>query len=381
MVKRINRCGLLVLVVVVLFIVSSCKKNEPTVTVTDEKTSGALGKPVIFAAEPEFDFGKVKQGESVEHIYKIKNTGDKELILEKATSSCGCTTSVLSTGSIPPGGEGEVKAVFNTRGRKGISSKRITVFSNDPDNPKFNLTIKGEILVDIEVTPSSISFGEIPIGQSSSKTASLRIVEPEKVKIKSVLSGDSRFRVKQTALEQPGVSEIEITFDGQNKAENISTSIKLELEGAGSPDFVISVRAQIVGNLKFPQQVHFTRSEDGFNPRNIDISSRLKKQFKVKKVSDSDNRLKFTYPKTSSTEVQIVAEVIASDLSLDKSYKGLIKVETTDTTEPVIEIKYVISQKRNMPEIRSNALKKLQTERISKMLKEKTAESSDAKEE
>ena len=51
-----------------------------------EKTAEAKdgsGKPKIEAITPEFDFGKVKQGIDVEHVFKIKNVGSKDLVIEK----------------------------------------------------------------------------------------------------------------------------------------------------------------------------------------------------------------------------------------------------------------------------------------------------------
>jgi hypothetical protein len=50
------------------------------------KPAGA-GAPKIVAVESAFDFGKVRQGEEVSHIYKIRNEGTAELKIEKARGS------------------------------------------------------------------------------------------------------------------------------------------------------------------------------------------------------------------------------------------------------------------------------------------------------
>lgn len=45
----------------------------------------AYGKaPEIICAKPEHNFGKVAQGEEVEHIFKIKNKGKGVLKIERA---------------------------------------------------------------------------------------------------------------------------------------------------------------------------------------------------------------------------------------------------------------------------------------------------------
>lgn len=63
---------------------SGCSKKESAPT---EEVDKAAGKPKIQAIQPEFDFGKVKQGEDVEHTFKLKNVGTKELVIEKTKGS------------------------------------------------------------------------------------------------------------------------------------------------------------------------------------------------------------------------------------------------------------------------------------------------------
>ena len=46
--------------------------------------SPAQAQPAIDCKKPEHDFGKVAQGEEVEHIFKIKNKGKGVLKIERA---------------------------------------------------------------------------------------------------------------------------------------------------------------------------------------------------------------------------------------------------------------------------------------------------------
>ena len=58
-------------------------KEKPAEVVED--TPGEA--PQIAAAETEYDFGKVKQGQDVEHVFKIRNEGKADLLIEKAKGS------------------------------------------------------------------------------------------------------------------------------------------------------------------------------------------------------------------------------------------------------------------------------------------------------
>lgn len=64
-----------------------------------------------------FDFGKILCDKAVEHTFKFKNTGDANLIITSATGSCHCTVPALQKSEYAPGEEGEIKVVFDPKGR------------------------------------------------------------------------------------------------------------------------------------------------------------------------------------------------------------------------------------------------------------------------
>jgi hypothetical protein len=87
--------------------------------------------PIIKFTETLFAFGEIKQGDVVEHVFKFKNEGNAPLILTNVQTTCGCTAPQWPRETaIAPGEMGEVKIVFNSRGKMGSQSKTITVMSN-----------------------------------------------------------------------------------------------------------------------------------------------------------------------------------------------------------------------------------------------------------
>ena len=81
-------------------------------------------------AETEFKFGTIKEGDKVEHIFKLKNTGTKPLIIANAWGSCGCTVPDYPKDPIAPGTESQVKVTFNSTGKKGEQHKSVTMQMN-----------------------------------------------------------------------------------------------------------------------------------------------------------------------------------------------------------------------------------------------------------
>jgi hypothetical protein len=80
--------------------------------------------------ETVFDFGKVKEGDTLSHVFKITNNGKEPLFIFKSSGSCDCVGAAVTKDPIPPGKEVEVKAYFNTKGRKGPQSRTIELTCN-----------------------------------------------------------------------------------------------------------------------------------------------------------------------------------------------------------------------------------------------------------
>lgn len=91
-----------------------------------------------------YDYGTVKTGADGHRFFTVKNTGDKPLIISKVQASCGCTTPEWSQDPIMPGKTAQLKVGYNTT-IAGPFTKIIEVYSNDPENSRSVITIKGTV--------------------------------------------------------------------------------------------------------------------------------------------------------------------------------------------------------------------------------------------
>lgn len=141
-------------VICLVFALSACdsEKQADTVDADDVTvTASARGKsrtdlPEIAFAEPEFDFGKITQGERVSHSFAFTNTGKSNLIVTGASASCGCTVPGWPKEPIAPGGKGQIDVVFNSEGKSGYQEKTITVVTNCEPSTRI-IRIKAIIVV------------------------------------------------------------------------------------------------------------------------------------------------------------------------------------------------------------------------------------------
>jgi len=123
--------------------------------------NGATAAPEIAVDRPTFDFGSIREGKKVDHLFTIRNKGDAPLTIESVKASCGCTAVSSTSSVIPPGKKGEIKASFNSANFSGTIHKTIAVHSNDPKIPSYTLTITGNVVSEVQLTPVQLDLGQI----------------------------------------------------------------------------------------------------------------------------------------------------------------------------------------------------------------------------
>jgi len=92
------------------------------------------------------DIGNIKKGQKVEIVYRIKNTGDKPLIIESVNPGCGCTVAGKPEKPILPGKEDKIIAAFDTQSQAvGSFNKQVTVKANTKPQTDAVLSFTGTI--------------------------------------------------------------------------------------------------------------------------------------------------------------------------------------------------------------------------------------------
>ena len=77
------------------------------------------------------DYGKVPADSDNKTIFRVTNTGEKPLVIEKVSASCGCTTPSKPEKPIPPGKSDEITVVFHPKETQlGQQNKTVTVMAN-----------------------------------------------------------------------------------------------------------------------------------------------------------------------------------------------------------------------------------------------------------
>lgn len=107
----------------------------------------------------EFNWGELIQGEKIQNVFRFVNTGSDPIVITNAKGSCGCTVPQWPKEPIMPGATAQILVQFDSKNKKGLQSKRVTITANtDPVNTY--LTIKGKIVVPTEEEKAALVRNE-----------------------------------------------------------------------------------------------------------------------------------------------------------------------------------------------------------------------------
>jgi len=95
-------------------------------------------------SEIAFDFGKIKETDTVSHKFIVKNTGKEPLFIFKAVGSCECVRPDFSQEPVAPEAETVITVYFVGKGRKGKQNRSVMVTTNT-DPAEMVLKITGEV--------------------------------------------------------------------------------------------------------------------------------------------------------------------------------------------------------------------------------------------
>lgn len=109
----------------------------------------------------DINTGSYLRGKEVVYEINFRNSGDQDLKINSVSTSCGCSSALLSNDVIKPGESGSIKFTFNGLGN-GEVVKNVFVNTNETSNSNHTLVIRMKMVEPLTITPSSvISSGKV----------------------------------------------------------------------------------------------------------------------------------------------------------------------------------------------------------------------------
>jgi hypothetical protein len=84
----------------------------------------------FFCDKPVHKFQKAYEGQQLEHVFRITNTGEVPLIISDYHVACECTKAHLPEKPIAPGASFDLKVTFDTKGKYYFQDRLIMLKTN-----------------------------------------------------------------------------------------------------------------------------------------------------------------------------------------------------------------------------------------------------------
>ena len=116
-------------IIAILLCVFSCYNRTPQVTANSNLEDRTV--TISACSKKSIEFGIIPNDTIVQAIFHIRNTGEKNLIIDEVDVECSCTGYILENDTILPDGETNLIVTFNTKGKeKGLQRKLISIRAN-----------------------------------------------------------------------------------------------------------------------------------------------------------------------------------------------------------------------------------------------------------
>ena len=175
------------------------------------------------------DFGQVKPKEVFDFTYKFANSGNDKLVISRVQSTCGCTVPELAKTEYQPGEKGEVKVRYTASQREGALTKHLYLHSNDPTNPRFELLIKSETVLKVEVEPKQIELSLVK-DNAGFKDLTVRSKDGQDFSITDVMMRGNAFKFVYDSKIKAVEHKIKVITDKEVLEKNLAGVITIETD-------------------------------------------------------------------------------------------------------------------------------------------------------
>ncbi len=219
-----------------------------------------IGTPAMITDRGDFVFPKLQPGEQATRRITVRNDGDADLIMVDIALDDRSTGGEFAlfgdqgagAGPIPDGGRlvlaPGAEMAFEVRYSVADESNdtgAVTMQTNDPDNLQVNWPIRaGDIGGEISVSPRSLDFGEVQVGQTETRSVTITNRGLAQLSISRLeLSGRDGFDVLLGGESVAGVRETPLPVPGQG---TIVLDITYTPQGLGPADGLLDIQSDAI---------------------------------------------------------------------------------------------------------------------------------------
>lgn len=265
---------------------------------TQETPAGPPPKLTLSAAE--WDFGTKWFGEPAEGEISISNTGKGPLRINKIISSCGCTVAKPKDGStwegkvVEPGASAAVALTYNTKKGAKKVSQTITIESNDPEQPRMVVQVKGEVKNVYSMTPNDrVTLGRLERDSKQTTTIEMTNNMDQAVPLKLKPNTTKGYEFKFEEVTPGKAYRLTVSTVPPLTQGSLATELVFETGLPTIPEIKVPVQAFVVPRVSVtpPKLIVTPKLTQPFQ-RIVRVNYSAAKPIKIIEVKSSDPAVK-----------------------------------------------------------------------------------------
>jgi hypothetical protein len=222
-------------------VIVSDDPSQPSVTVPFTGTSSyAIG---INVSPTSINFGDVSVGSSKTVTLTITNTGASVIKIQNIYSSIPEVTTNPSTGNLTAGGSLVVAVTFKPTAR-GNYSGELVIVSDDSSKPSVTVPFTGtsSYATGIDVSPTSINFGSVSVGQSATNYVRVANNGTSDLNVSVFVTAGTPFTVSPSSFTlRPGQFQTLIVTFAPTEKGSFSSALTIISDDKNTPKVVVSL--------------------------------------------------------------------------------------------------------------------------------------------
>jgi hypothetical protein len=240
------------------------------------------------------DFGSVPRGPTLSHYFRVANNTKGPVNISSVRVSCGCVSASALETTLKPGQTTHVLARMDTTRFTGLKAVTIYVQFDRPQFEEVRLQVQANGRNDFNVTPDTLSFGQVKRGNSPEASVSIGFYGNGTTRITEVKCESNYIRPKVTEVRR---NESEVTYQltarirADTPVGKWYTDVWFKTNNPDVPQARVPLTVEIESALSInPETVTFppakvqTESERRITVRGV-------KPFKITRVEGIDDQL------------------------------------------------------------------------------------------
>jgi len=262
-------------------------------------------RPALEILHPNAQFGDVYQHRVIQSEFKIFNSGDRPIEVREVVAVSSDATVGVEPPLIPAGGKAVARVRQSMAERLGRTAFRYAILTDEPCVERYRFTLSGFVQSAYDPERATLDFGVVARDVGGSTRAELYCREVESLRILAIEGAPPYLELEVS--ERIGVAAEGVAVRAEiapGAPLGLRTGkLRLRTNVAHQPDYVVTFRAAVYGNLiasENPIDLGLARAHEPM-AKTIRLERRDLKPLSISRIEDSGNILRWELLACSET--------------------------------------------------------------------------------